>query len=698
MANKQKNRDPLKDLEMRRTAREQQKNDEKYATAEREALAVERNPLKDLEQRRVLREQESGQVSQENTAAQGDSEVKQEAGPITREVVAKAVETLKKYKNGKQNLEHRIIENEQWWKLRHWEYLRNQQAQKGKKEPEPTSAWLFNSLANKHADAMDNYPSVSVLPRENSDSESAKQLSEILPVVTEQNGYKKTYSAKWWYKLKQGTSCEGVFWNPKKYNGLGDIDIKKVDLLNLFWEPGIDNIQDSRNVFHVSLRDNDLLEQEYPQLIDKLGGKTLEIGEYIYDDTVDTSEKSVVVDWYYKKFSKNKTLLHYCRFCNGEVLFATENDPEYAERGFYDHGKYPFVFDTLFPEEGSPVGFGYIDIMKDPQLQIDKLDQAFLQNAVAASRKRFFVNSATGKINEEEFLDVSKPFVHVDSRLGEDSIKEITMAPLNDIYVALRNNKVDELKETSGNRDFSQGSTSSGVTAASAIAALQEAGSKLSRDMIQTSYDCFEEINNLCIELIRQFYDTPRSFRITGDKGQQEFVTYTNSQIKPEEQGSDFALELGSRMPIFDIKVRAQKNNPFSRLSHNELALQFYNAGFFNPQLCDQAIACLEMMDFEGKDDVLQKIELNGTLYQQVQSLQQQMLQLAQIVDSQNGTNITQQMVQEFSAGGAGQTISAVADVSQGETKNDSLGAVKSTGHATADEARNRAANASEPR
>ena len=149
---------------------------------------------------------------------------------------------------------------------------------------------------------------------------------------------------------------------------------------------------------------------------------------------------------------------------------------------------------------------------------------------------------------------------------------------------------------------------------------------------------------------------------------------------------------------IFDIKVRAQKNNPFSRLSHNELALQFYNAGFFNPQLCDQAIACLEMMDFEGKDDVLQKIELNGTLYQQVQSLQQQMLQLAQIVDSQNGTNITRQMVQEFSAGGAGQTISAVADVSQGETENDSLGAVKSTGHATADEARNRAANASEPR
>lgn len=142
-----------------------------------------------------------------------------------------------------------------------------------------------------------------------------------------------------------------MFWNPQKYNGLGDIEIKKIDLLNLFWEPGIENIQDSRNIFHVCLRDNDVLSQEYPQLKGKLGGKTIETSQYIYDDNIDTSEKSVVVDWYYKRLVGSRTVLHYCKFCNGEVLFASENDPQYAESGFYNHGKYPFVFDTLFPEE-----------------------------------------------------------------------------------------------------------------------------------------------------------------------------------------------------------------------------------------------------------------------------------------------------------------------------------------------------------
>lgn len=688
-----KKRDPIEDIKRRRAEIRDQQPQEQTA----------RDPERDIAARTETLRQELGNPVREDGQVKivnGSDTVKyepgsgSEQGPITQETVALAEETLRKYKDGKANLENRIIENEQWWKLRHWETIRKKQAKGANKEPEPTSAWLFNSLANKHADAMDNYPSASVLPREQSDNAAAEQLSEILPVIIEQNGYKKTYSAKWWYKLKQGSACEGVFWNPQKYNGLGDIEIKKIDLLNLFWEPGIENIQDSRNIFHVCLRDNDVLSQEYPQLKGKLGGKTIETSQYIYDDNIDTSEKSVVVDWYYKRLVGSRTVLHYCKFCNGEVLFASENDPQYAESGFYNHGKYPFVFDTLFPEEGSLVGFGYLDIMKDPQMQIDKYDQAFMQSAVAASRRRFFINAASGKINEKEFLDVSNPFVHVDGRLGEDSIKEITMTPLNDIYVALRTNKIDELKETSGNRDFSQGSTTSGVTAASAIAALQEAGSKLSRDMIQTSYDSYEEVLYLCIELIRQFYDAPRSFRITGKSGEQEFVSYDNRAIQPEGERTEFGIDMSGRMPIFDIKVRAQRNNPFSRLSHNELALQFYSSGFFNPEMTDQALACIDMMDFEGKDSVVRKISQNGTLYEQLKTMQQQLMQMAQIVDAQNGTTIGSQMASAFSGG----VPMANAGAGGGELESNALGESRANEHATAENAREKAASAAEPR
>lgn len=530
--------------------------------------------------------------------------------PIGKKQIAAAALILKKYKQGKANLERRIIENELWFKMRHWEQIRPDKLKPT--DPEPASAWLFNSIANKHADAMDNFPEPVVLPREQSDVLPAKQLNDILPVILEHNDFEQTYSDTWWYKLKTGTGVYGVFWNPKSENGLGDIDIKQLDILNIFWEPGIKDIQSSKNLFTVELIDNDTLEQSYPKLKGKIGKPSIDIAKYIYEDTVDTSDKSAVIDWYYKVETERGTVLHYCKFVGEEVLYATENDPACSQSGFYDHAMYPLVFDVMFIEEGTPCGFGYIDIMKDTQMYIDKLNQSVIRNALMATKKRFFIRD-TGSVNEEEFADWSRDFVHVSgSSLGEDSIREIRVEALNPLYVQILQQKVDELKETSGNRDFSQGGTTGGVTAAAAIAALQETGSKLSRDMIKSSYRAFTKINYLCIELIRQFYDEPRMFRITGRQGESEFISFGNSGIRPQRQGSAYGLDLGSRKPVFDIKVTSKKSSPLGRIAQNDLARELYSAGFFDPAMSKQAVAAIEMMDFEGKERVIKAITANA--------------------------------------------------------------------------------------
>lgn len=569
---------------------------------------------------------------------------------IGPEDVKKATEILKKYKQGKNNLENRIIENEQWYKMRHWEQIR---ASKNGQDPEPASAWLFNSIANKHADAMDNFPSPNVLPREEGDREAAENLSQIIPVILERNNFEQTYSDAWWYKLKAGSAVYGVFWNPALENGLGDIDIKKIDILNLFWEPGKTDIQKSRNLFLVALVDNDILEAQYPKLKGKLGSNTVDISTYVYDDTVDTSNKSAVVDWYYKRQNEwGGTILHYCKFVNDEILFASENDPKKYPDGFYAHGLYPFQIDTLFPEEGTPCGFGYVDVMKDSQMYIDKLNQVILKNAILAARPRYFIKD-NGSVNEKEFADISKDFVHVSGTgLGEDSLRPVDVPELPGNVLAVLQMKIDELKETSGNRDFSQGGTTSGVTAASAIAALQEAGSKLSRDMIKASYRTFQQINYLCLELIRQFYDEPRSFRILGKQGGTDFVLFDNSGIKPQKQDGAFGVDFGSRKPVFDIKITSQKASPFTRIAQNEFAKELYMAGFFNPELTDQVLPALEMMDFEGKSMVQQKVTQNGTLFKQVQVLQQQLQQMAALVDNAYGSQILPTMMQEISGQG----------------------------------------------
>ena len=528
--------------------------------------------------------------------------------------VRAAMEKLKAYKQGKKNLEEKIIENEQWYRMRHWDTMENG----GNDKVKPISGWLFNCIANKHADAMDNFPAPNILPREEGDKQEAKSLSSIVPVIQDQTGFEKVYSDVWDNKLTAGTGIYGIFWDNQALNGLGDIAIRSIDVLNVFWEPGITDIQHSRNFFHVELRDNDLLEAEYPALKGKSGDNSI-LSKYNYDDNVDTKDKSAVIDWYYKKRVDGRTVVHYCKFVGEVVLFASENEAQYAE-GWYHHGLYPFVFDPLFPLKGTPCGFGYIDVGKSAQEFIDHGNQAIMMNMLANAKPRYFIRS-DGSVNENEYADLTKDFVHVDGNLGQDSVLPISGKPLNDIYVKVIQDKIDEMKETTGNRDVSTGGSTSGVTAASAIAAMQEAGSKLSRDHSKASYRAYREVVVLVIELIRQFYDLPRQFRITGENGAQQFVNYSNQGIVPQAQGMAFGEDMGYRLPMFDIEVTAQKASPYAKLSQNEMALQFFGTGFFNPQLADQALACIDMMDFDRKEAVMQRIIQNKMQWQQDQMM-----------------------------------------------------------------------------
>ena len=557
--------------------------------------------------------------------------------PIGAEEVARAEQILQKYKAGKAALDQRLVDNELWFRMGHWKNYQNPMME-GK--PQPSSGWLFNSIANKHADAMDNYPAPNVLPRAPDDEQTARVLSSVLPVVLEQADYEQVYSDTWWRKLKQGTGVKGVFWDPEQRGGVGEITVRPMNLLMLYWEPGVDDIQASPNFFSLSLEDTDQLTERWPQL-EGHSTSALEVPHYLHDGGLDTNGKSVVVDWYYKKRNaEGRRVLHYCKFCNGVVLYASENDPEYAGRGFYDHGQYPFVFDPLFVEEDSPAGFGYIDVMKECQTAIDRMNHAMDENVLLSSKQRYVLSDAAG-VNEEELADFSRDIVHVVGRLGDDSFRPLQTTGLQGNSLSYRNSRIEELKEISGNRDMTQGGTAGGVTAASAIAALQEAGSKLSRDMLKSAYRAFAKECYLIIDLMRQFYDEERVFRIIGETGRSEFVHFSGAALRAQALPGVGGVELGSREPIFDIVVSAEKKSTFSRLSQNETAKECYQLGFFAPRNADAALAALEMMDFEGIEKVRQRVRQNGTLAQRLEQLQSQLVQLKQGPLSGPGENLS---------------------------------------------------------
>lgn len=582
---------------------------------------------------------------------------------IGEKEIRKASETLRKYKEGKARLEQKIIANEEFWKLRQWNYMND-----GTGDFKPATAWLWSCIQSRYSDVMDSYPTCNFQPRQEDDKAEAKMLSSIVPVILEQNRYEDTYSDIAWYALKHGGNVQGIFWDGSKHNGLGDVSIKKIDILNFFWEAGITDIQESQNIFTTELVSNNILEQRYPQCVGRLKGKrNIALAKYLYDDNVDTSDKSVVVDWYYHTYVNGKKTLQYVKYVGDIVLYATENettkpekvtvDPEtgipitipqgesMAERGLYDHALYPFVTMSLYPIEGSICGYGLTDIGRDTQFQIDKLNKAIVDNAVTGATPRYFVRN-DGSVNEAEYADTSKRFIHVEGNLGEENIRPVDTMNLDTIYVNFLQQKIDEMKFITSNQDASNGIAPAGVTAGSAISALQETAGKNARSSNKNFHRAYREVCYQIVELIRQFYDLPRTFRIMPDGMKEQFVEFDNTGLKPQPQmlaGND----MGLRLPEFDIDVTSEKANPYKKMEINELALNFYNQGFFNPQMTDQALACLSMMDFTKKDEVMNKIRENGTLMEMLVMYQQLALQYANMVDPMQGEQVANMILQQ---------------------------------------------------
>lgn len=579
-----------------------------------------------------------------------------------QEQVDLALDDMRDYFGSKASIDAKATQNEEWWRLRHWNVLAdtNEGAKAG---VEVGSAWLFNSLINKHADIMDSFPKPNVLPREADDETEAKILTSILPLILEHNDYEQIYRNMGWDFCKDGAAITSVLWDNMKNNGMGDIAITNVDVHNLAWKPGIEDIQDSDKVFYVTLQDIDVVKARWPKLADKIGPQdTGIVTKYIHDDNVDTTNMTEVVDMYYKKvisvpiyndiigedgrqyrikvMDAPKVILHLAIIVGDELVFCSENEEGY-ENGYYEHGQYPFVVRRLFPIKDTIWGFGYLDIMKNPQRDIDRLDQAIIKNAMMKARPRYWARK-NANINVDDFADWDQEIVEVATGELGDAVRKIDVDDVPAGAMSHLANKVDELKETSGNRDFSQGSTASGVTSGAAIAALQEAGSKLARDVNKELYRAAREEYYLVIELIRQFYTEPRSFRIDeGQGGDYRFIQYSNAGIVEQ----DTMLPDGSTRhirPMFDIMVTAEKASPFSRAAQNELAKELYQLGLFAPENTLPAMTCIDMMDFDGKDKVKQELQQNSMIMQQFNAAMQ-MIQQQSMVDPAFGMMAMQQ-------------------------------------------------------
>ena len=247
------------------------------------------------------------------------------------------------------------------------------------------------------------------------------------------------------------------------------------------------------------------------------------------------------------------------------VLYASENDPACRDRGWYDHGEYPFVFDTLYPMKGSPAGFGLVAVCKDPQTYIDRLSGNILDNTGLATNPRYFVQD-NNALHPEDLLDASKRLIPVAGSLDELHLRKLDVDPVDGNSIAVLQMKIDEMKETSGNRDVS-----SRLGQRRRHRRLRHRRPPGGRQQGKPRHDFgglpgLPPPGGLVLELMRQFYTEERYFRVTAPDGGAQYLAFSAGRLGARVAGVDRTTgEPLFRRPVFDIRSAPKSAPPSPR-------------------------------------------------------------------------------------------------------------------------------------
>lgn len=454
-------------------------------------------------------------------------------------------------------------------------------------EPRPVTPVIQSTVENIRADLMDSFPEAVLT----ADDPAYAGLAELLTAALRENhtrsGYSREYGRLTHDLLVGGYMVQETGYDPGLNGGLGGAFIRQVDPRCILFDPLVSDVQEGRAVFKFAPYPKAWFASHYPKEAPAMQPDTLGLRPR-WDETLSIRQEDTILllECWEREFDPQtgRHRVHMQKLAGGVLL---EDSRRQKKEGYFAHGEYPFTVTPLYPRKGCCLGYGLVDMFENAQLYSDKLDQILLKNALMASHNKLLVTGASG-FDIDDLRDWSRE-VHKGENLN--GVTWFPTAPLPAYLAGYIQSIRESIKEESGSNDFSRGMTSGGVTAASAIAALQEMSSKRSRMAARAVHDAFEAAVRQEIEIEREFCVLPRSVLVSSADQKRALLT---ADMLMRETG------LGNRVPLeFSVSVKVQRENRFSVTAHNELVLNMVRMGMLTPDVG------MELMLFDGKAQAL---------------------------------------------------------------------------------------------
>lgn len=502
---------------------------------------------------------------------------------------------------------------------------------------------LVSNIVATVADQVDNMPDVQLLPEEPGSKDRSDQMADVLHYIFDRREYRRMHPELMTDMLVAKACVIQTFWDPDLNDGEGDVDILRWPIENFYWDPDFDDLQEGRACFKVAWFPKSWFEEHYPDEYRYISfGRGTD--SVLEPENIDNDDQmTMLAEYWYKRYdaAAKKTMVHVAKFAGGAMLECSEKD---TPDGIYAHGLYPFDVHSYRPISGSLVGRSMIDDFVEVQRRANRFSHYIDANGRMSARYKT-LTSKDAILDRSQLTDWNQPIVEVNGGVSEERVRQMTVYPLNPQIENHMLWLLETQKRESGQNESARGEFGGGITAASAIQALQEAGNKVSRFHTFRYQQTFKSLATKVLWLAAQYYKKDRVVVITGDgenKPDQE-ITVGHELIYGKRIPKDSPLPA----PPFTVEVIVQRANPQRIDIENQWVLQIAQMFVQNGQQMPVS-SVIRMLTLPGKDRLLRaalEVDARTDALTQMQGMIEQLQQ--QLAQTQETNNVLSQELVE---------------------------------------------------
>lgn len=486
-------------------------------------------------------------------------------------------------------------------------------------EHEPQLPVLLSTIQSKIADQMDNMPEAVLTPESPGMQEYAEDATDLVRWVFDRNYFDGMYPRLAEDYYVAGCAVMQIHWDEDMDGGDGNVRLMRVPPDYLTWDPAARDLQDCRAIFKTAFHPRGWYVEHYPDAGRYVGGDDYSDPDRPTDTPRDESVMLLEAWWREYDAQSETYRVHVSHMAGRALLYDSRTD---FPQGVYAHGRYPFEMCTYRDAVGTLAGRSCVEDFVELNRSANRMSKYIDWATRFAARPKLILGQGLELRDEQEITRADRQIVHVDGMVSNNNLVWMPTPQLPPAAYQMMQWSVDALKQESGQNQFARGEGGMGVTAASAIQSLQEAGAKSSRMESQRLADMYRRAVEQVLWLMGQFYELPRIVMITGKSDS----PYAAEVILA---GRMMLTEAMDMHPAYRVNTQIRRRNPLRVESENQLILQLYEMSARSGQPLP-VTSVLELLQVDGKERILPRMQEA----QQQQAQTAQALQLAQAATS----------------------------------------------------------------